>query len=184
MPALSELGTDYTSFPVHFGGDGGYEVRVIAVADNTDITVPAFSTSLTLNMGEFHVIENNVTRQGFKISCNQPCLVVQYMRGLPSGGPSGLHMSSFLAVLIPEDRATSSLIFTVPRLINHSTFAMAAAISIITNTYPGTGLYLNDLSLANLDWQPVEAASNWFATVEIDAGFHELFSTVASERYG
>lgn len=181
MPPLSELGTEYTTFPVHFGGDGGYEVRVIAVADDTDVTVPSFSTSLTLNMGEFHVIDNTVTRRGFQISCSKPCQVAQYLRALPAGGDTGLAMGSFLAMLIPDERSSDHLIFTVPTMSSAS-LAMKAAITIIIDTFPMTGLFLNGISLADLNWQPAEDSSNWAATVEVQVGFYQLHSIQSSER--
>lgn len=184
MPALSELGTEYTSFPLHYGGDdGGYEVRVIAVEDDTDVTVPAFSVSLTLNVGEFYTINNTLTRAGFRISCSKPCQAVQYVQTLPPGGPTDMPMATFLAVLTPDGQSSNSLIFTVPRMMNSSS-DMVAAVSIITNTFPVTGLYLNETSLADLDWQPVEDSTNWFATVEIETGFYQMFSVESSERCG
>lgn len=182
MPTLSQLGTEYTTFPVHLGGDGGYEVRVIAVANDTDVTVPAVSTSLTLNMQEFHVINNTVTRLGIRVLCSKPCMVVQYAQNLPAGGDTGLPMAAFLAALIPDERASNSLIFTVPTMYDHPSFTMDAAISIIINNFPVTGLYLNEASLVDLNWQPVEDSSNWFATVEVDSGFYQLYSTDTSDR--
>lgn len=181
MPTMSDLGTEYTSFPVQFGGSGGYEVRVIAVADDTVVTIPAVSTSLTLDMGEFHSIDNSVTMFGFVISCSKPCMGVQYVRSLPQGGDSALPMRPFQAVLIPSEGFSNNLIFTVPRMFDYSGETVAA-ISIIINTFPVTGLYLNETSLADLNWQSVEESSNWFATVEIDAGFYQLYSTDTSER--
>lgn len=183
MPALNELGTEYTTFSVHFGGDGGYEVRVIAIADDTDVTVPAFSTSLTLDTGKFHVIDNPVTRLGFRVSCSKPCQVVQYLRSIPAGGDTGFHMATFMAVLVPDEQSSNHLVFTVPRMIESSS-DMKAAISIIINTFPVTDLYLNETSLADLNWQPVEDSINWFATMEIETGFYQLFSSDSSERCG
>lgn len=180
MPTTSQLGTEYNTFPLHFGGDGGYEIRIIAVADNTDVTVPAFSTSLTLHIGEFHVVDNTLTRLGFKVLCSQPCMVAQNVRALPADN-AGHRMAGFLAVLIPEERATGNLIFASPRNLDHA-FDHRGAISIITNTYPGTGLHLNDTSLADLNWQPVNSSSSWFSSVEIDSGFYHLYSTQALER--
>jgi hypothetical protein len=108
-------------------------------------------------------------------------MVVQYVRCLPAGGDTGEAIGAFLAVLTPEERSSTNLIFTVPNMMNgHSRFM--AAISLIVNTFPVTGLYLNETSLANLDWQPVEDSSNWFSTVEIGYGFYHLFTTSPSER--
>ncbi len=178
---MDELGTEYTSFSIHFGGEGGYEVRVIAIEDGTDVTVPAFSTSLTLNMGEFHVIDNPTTVFAFKMTCSKPCMAVQYVRSLPAGGNTGEHMGAFKAVLTPDERASNNLIFTVPLMMTHQP-DVKAAISIIVNTNPVTGLYLNDTSLADLDWQPVDDSSNWFATVDIEYGLCHIYTTEPSER--
>lgn len=85
-------------------------------------------------------------------------------------------------VLIPEERSSHSLIFTVPRKIDFSA-DMVAAISIVTNTFAVTGLYLNDTSLDDLDWQPIEDSLNWFSSFEIGAGFHQLYTVETEERY-
>jgi hypothetical protein len=180
MPNMEELGTRYTSFPIHFGGEGGYEVRTIAVENDTDVTVPAFSTSETLNMGEFHTADNTVTELGFTIHCSKPCMVVQYMRNLPMGGNTDTYMSMFLTVLTPDDNLSNNLVFTVPTWIG-SADGMGA-LSIIVDTYPVTGLHLNDTSLADLDWQPLEDSTNWVATLEIEHGFYQMYSSVSSER--
>jgi hypothetical protein len=181
MPAMYELGTEHTSFPLHFGGEGGYYVRVIAVVDDTDVTVPAFATSLTLNMGEFHVINNGVTELGLKMSCSKPCMAVQYVPSLPAGGDTGLRMNAFLVVLTPDEKSSNNLIFTVPYMM-YDEPSFRAAISIIVNVFPVTGLYLNDTNLADLNWQPVEDSGNWFATVEVGYGFYHLYTTAPSER--
>jgi hypothetical protein len=181
MPSMDQLGTEYTSFSIHFGGEGGYEVRAIAVEDDTVVTVPAFSTSLTLNMGEFHLIDNTVTGLGFKVSCSKPCMAVQYVPSLPAGGDTGEAIGAFLAVLTPDERSSTNLIFTVPSMMNDEPDFMAA-ISLIVNTIPVTGLYLNDTSLVDLDWQPVEDSPNCFSTVEVGYGFDHLFTTYPSER--
>lgn len=179
MPSMRELGKEYISFPILFGGDGGYEIRVIAVQDDTIVTVPTFDVSKTLNMGEFHLIDNPVTNLGFIISCSKPCMTVQYVRSLPEGFTET--MRAFMAVLVPQELSCNDLIFTIPRSIDF-TVRELGAISIITNTFPASGLHLNDTSLAELDWQPIENSLNWFASVGIEAGFHHLYSTDQWER--
>ena len=181
MTNLNDLGTEYTTFPIHFGGNGGYGVKVIATEDNTDVSIPAFSADVTLDMGEFYEVDNTVTVFGFRVSCSKPCMVVQYVRALPSGGNTGLAMPAFLAVLAPDQEASNNLIFTVPSLIDFSSTSRAA-ISIIMNTNPVTGLYLNTTSLNNLNWMATEDSTKWYATVEIPAGFYQLYSTEPSER--
>ena len=131
-------------------------------------------------MGEFHLVDNTVTVFGFKITCSKPCMAVQYVRSLPAGGDTGEHMTAFLAVLTPDERASNNLIFTLPRKIDYD--STVGAISIIVNTYPVTGLHLNDTSLADLNWQPVEDSPNWFATMDITYGFYHLYSTLSTER--
>ena len=180
MPSMDQLGMEYTTFTIHFGGEGGYESRVIAVEDDTAVS-PSFSTSVTLNMGEFHFIDNTRTGLAFKISCSKPCLAVQYVQTLPAGGDTGEAMGAFLAVLTHDERSSANLIFTVPSMMNDEPDFMAA-ISLIVNTIPVTGLYLNDTSLVDLDWQPVEDSPNCFSTVEVGYGFYHLFSTSPSER--
>ena len=48
-----------------------------------------------------------------------------------------------MGVLTPDEGASNSLIFTVPNMINHRD-TVDGAISIIMNTYPVTGLHLNE----------------------------------------
>ena len=182
MPGLDELGTEYTSFPIHFGGDdGGYELRIIAVENNTDVSVPAFSADLTLNAGKYYVVDNQVTRFAFKVFCSKPCMVVQYARALPPGGSTDIAMGSFLAVLTPDEGASNNLIFTVPSVINDPS-GIDGAISVIMNTFPVTGLHLNDTSLADLNWQLVENTTTCYATLSIGEGFYHLYSTEPSEK--
>lgn len=99
----------------------------------------------------------------------------------PAGGGTGLPMSAFLAVLVPEDRSANSLVFTVSTMMNYSS-EVYAAISLVVNTFPMTGLYLNDQNLVDLDWQPVVHSHNWFATLEIESGVYNLYSTEVLER--
>ena len=181
MPTLDELGTEYTAFPLHFGGDGGYEIRVIAVENNTAASVPEFSADFNLNAGEYYVIDNVVTWFGFKVFCSKPCMVVQYVRSLPQGGSSDTYMGSFTAVLVPDDRASNSLIFTVPTVLDMDDVTMGA-ISVIMNTFPVTGLHLNDSSLAELAWQLVENSTNCYATLRVERELYHLYSTEPSER--
>ena len=166
MPSVSELGLQHTSFPIYFGGAGGYEVRVIAAEDNTGVSIPALSIDSTLNLGEFLVADNTATRFAFEVSCTKPCLAVQYMRNLPQ---SETKMSAFMAVLTPDETKLCSSIFTVPTMVADSD--VTAAISIITNE-PTSGLLLNGNSLTGWDWQPV--STKWYATNTIGPGFHEL----------
>ena len=181
-PSLDHLSSQYTSFPVHFGdSDGGYEVRVLAVRDDTYVTIPVFSINITLNRGEFHMVDNADTRLGFKISCSKPCMAVQYMRSLGYGGTDYVRMGPFLAVLTGDTRAANSFIFTAPSMIDSSS-TMHGAISVITDTFPGTGLHLNDDSLQDLEWEQVEDSTNWYATMAIEGQFFQLYSTEASER--
>jgi hypothetical protein len=132
-------------------------------------------------MGEFHLVDNTVTVFGFKITCSKPCMAVQYVRSLPAGGDTGEQMAAFLAVLTPDERASNNLIFTVPSMIDHSS-TFYGALSIIVNTYPVTGLHLNDTSLADLNWQPVEDTPHCFATMRIQSGFYHLYSILSTER--
>ena len=182
MPMLDELGTEYTSFPIHFGDDtGGYEIRVIAVEDDTSVSVPAFSAGFSLNMGQYYAIDNQVTRFGFKVYCSKPCMVVQYARSLASGGSTGSAMGSFLAVLTPDEGASNNLIFAVPSVIDDNC-GVDGAISVIMNTFPVTGLHLNDTSLTGLNWQLVDNSTTCYATMGIGAGFYHLYSNEPSER--
>lgn len=180
MPRMDQLGTEYTSFPPHFGGDGGYEVRIIAAHDDTDVTVPAFQTSLTLDSGDFHVIDNPETGAALWMTCSKPCMAVQYLRSLPQGGQADEYLAAFLAVLTPDVMSSSDLVFTVPRTRDNPYFR--AGLSLIVNTFPITDLFLNDTSLADLDWQSVEGSGNWFATLEIEHGLYRLYSSVPTER--
>ena len=59
---------------------------------------------------------------------------------------------------------------------------MHGAISVITDTFPGTGLHLNDWNMEYLEWKQVEHSTNWYATARIEDEFYELYSTEASER--
>ena len=181
MPDMEYLGTEYTTFPIHYGGDGGYEVRVVAVTNDTHVTIPAYSLSSDLDMGQFLSVNNTITAFGFHISCSKPCMAVQYMRNLPASG-EGIEMSTFLAVLTPDDRASNDMIFTLPSMIDYESGVMHGAISIIINTYPVTGLYLNDTSLNDLNWQSVSDSSMWYATTEVESGFYSLYSSEPSER--
>ena len=181
MPISDELGTEYTSFPIHFGADdGGYQIRIIAADNNTDVSIPAFSADFSLNMGEYYLVDNQETRFGFKVFCSKPCMVVQYLRSLPEGGSTDYAMGSFLAVLTPDEGASNNLIFTVPSVINEGD--VEGAISIIMDTFPVTGLHLNDTSLADLNWKLVEDNTTCYATMEIGEGFYHLYSTEPSER--
>jgi len=177
---MDDLATEYTTFPIYHGGDGGYEVRVIAVADDTHVTIPAFSLSSDLDTGEFFLVDNAITTFGFYIACSKPCMTVQYMRTLRFS--EGVPMSSFLAVLTPDERASNDMIFTFPTMIDYTTQSIKGAISIVINTYPVTGLHLNDTSLADLDWQPADGSPNWYAAMEVESGFYSLYSSVPSER--
>ena len=183
MPSADELGTEYTSFPIHFGeDDGGYEIRIIAAYNNTDVSVPVFNIDIRLNNpGDYHVVDNQVTRFGFKMFCSKPCMVAQYARSLSWGGSESTGMGSFMAVLTPDEGVSNSLIFTVPNIINHGD-TVDGAISIVMNTYPVTGLYLNETSLASLSWQLVENSTGCYASRSIDEGFYRLYSTEPSER--
>ena len=185
MPSLFEIGTDYTTFPLHYGGDGGYEVRVIAVANGTGVVIPEFSVDVTLNMGEFYEVDNTQTMFGFHVSCSLPCMAVQYVRTLPEDSTAGiLAMHPFLAALIPAHRGTDDLIFTVPTMAQHSP-GMRAAMSITVNAFPVTGLYLNGTSLADQDWQPVDGSQHSYATVELEdaAGFYRLYTIEPAEKF-
>ena len=183
MPSVDELGTEYTSFPIHFGDDdGGYEIRIIAADNSTDVSVPVFNIDIRLNNpGDYHVVDNQVTRFAFKMFCSKPCMVVQYTRSLSWGGSESTGMGSFMGVLTPDEGASNSLIFTVPNAINHAD-GLDGAISIVMNTYPVTGLHLNETSLAGLSWQLVENSTGCYATRSIDEGFYRLYSTEPSER--
>ena len=182
MPGLDELGTEYTSFPIYFGADsGGYEIRIIAVENNTDVSVPAFSADFSLNTGDYYVVDNQVTRYGFKVLCSKPCMVVQYVRSLPAGGSTDAPMGTFMAALTPDEGASNNLIFTVPHIMLEP--SADAAMSIIMNTFPVTGLHLNDTSLANLTWQLVENTTSCYATFAIDLGFYHLYSNEPSEKW-
>ena len=174
MPSVAELGLQYTSFPIHFGGNGGYEVRVIAVEDDTQVSIPALSIDSTLNLAEFLESDNTATRFAFGVSCSKPCLAVQYMRNLPKSGD--FYMSGFMAVLTPEETTLCNSIFTVPTMIDDSD--VRGAISIITSVSP-SGLLLNGNSLVGWDWQPV--STKWYATDEIGPGFYQLQSTNPAE---
>lgn len=182
MPTMSELGTEYLSFPAHFGGNGGYLVRIIAVEDNTQVTVPSFSTILNLDQGEFHVVDNRVTKFAFNVSCSKPCMVVQFLRSLWAGGETDRHMQPFMSMLIPDDSSSNSLIFTVPSQIETHP-STRCVIAIITNTFPPTrNLYLNDTYLSYLDWVLMEDSASWYATFEIEAGSYQLYSNDLLER--
>ena len=183
MPTVDELGTEYTSFPIHFGADdGGYEIRIIAADNNTDVSVPVFNIEIRLsNPGDYHVVDNQVTRFGFKMFCSKPCVVAQYTRSLPSGGSTNTVMGSFMAVLTPDGGASNSLIFTVPKTINHDD-GVDGAISIVMNKYPVTGLHLNETNLAALSWQLVENSTGCYASMSIDEGFYRLYTNEPSER--
>ena len=184
MPSVDELGIEYTSFPIHFGDDnGGYEVRIIAANNNTDVSVPVFDIDISLsNPGDYHVVDNRVTRFAYKMFCSKPCMVVQITRSLSSGGSENTEMGSFMAVLTPDEQASNSLIFTVPNMINHAE-GVDGAISIVMNTYPVTGLHLNETSLAGLSWQLVENSTGCYASMSIDEGFYRLYSNESSERW-
>ena len=182
MPSKDELGTEYTTFPIHFGDDtGGYEIRVIATENNTQVSVPAFSLDVSLNATGYYHLENTVTRFAFKVFCSKPCMVAQICRSLPSGGSTGIRMGSFLVVVTPDEGASNNLIFKVPSIINDPD-GIEGAISIIMNTFPVTGLHLNDTSLSDLTWQLVENFTNCYATLPIGDGFYHLYSNEPSER--
>ena len=182
MPSRDELGTEYTTFPIHFGDDtGGYEIRVVATEDNTTISVPTFSLEVSRHAGEDYHFGNSATRFAFKVFCSKPCMVAQFCRSLPSGGSTGLPMGSFLVMVTPDEGASNNLIFKVPSIINDPG-GVDGAISIITNTSPVTGLHLNDTSLTDLTWQLVENTTNSYATLQIGDGFYQLYSTEPSER--
>ena len=157
-------------------------VRIIAAENNTDVSVPAFNIDIRLsNLGDYHLVDNQVTRFGFKMFCSKPCMVVQYTRSLSWGGSVSTGMGSFMAVLTPDEGASNSLIFTVPNVINHAD-GVDGAISIVMNTHPVTGLHLNETSLAGLNWQLVENSTGCCAAVSIDEGFYRLYSNEPSER--
>ena len=187
MPSVADLGYFYTSFPIAYGeSEGGYELRVIAVVDNTDVSIPVYIVDTTLqNKGDYYVLYNIITNYAFTLSCSQPCLVVQYARELEVGGDHWETMSSFQAVLTPDTKAATNLIFTVPSSIDHvySSLPTRASISMIVTYYPVVGLHLNDTNLADLDWQRVDDSWNSYATMEIGRGFYCLYSTVSSERW-
>ena len=151
------------------------------MANDTNVTIPEHSLSLDLDMGEFLSVDNTITEFAFHISCSKPCMAVQYMRNLPASG-EGIEMSAFLAVLAPDESAGNDMIFTLPSMIDADFGDMKAALSVVINTYPVTGLHLNGTSLNDLDWQPVDDSPNWYATTEIESGFYSLYSNIPSER--
>lgn len=180
MPKLSELGLEYVSFPLAFGDTAyGYVIRVLAVADDTDISIPEAGISTTLMMGDFNEIDNVPTNGGYVVTCSKPCMVVQYIKTLPPGDTLRA-ISSFMTVLTPSEQMTNNLVFTTPEVSSLGSYT-TTAVSLLVNTYPIRGLQLNGTKLEYLDWKPVEHAQMWCATVVIQPGFYQLLSYEENE---
>ena len=69
MPSTGELGTMHTTFPILFGpDDNGYVVRVVAVSDDTTVTIASLGVSEVVNAGHYYELEHRVNKEALKVS--------------------------------------------------------------------------------------------------------------------
>ena len=179
MPTLSELGANYSSFPLAFGDEyGGYEVRVIGVSKETAVYFSTGKTSI-LDMGEVLTEESAYTRESISVKCSNECLAVQYIKVLQDDSTSR-ELGNFMVVLTPDTQFSGNVAFATP---SYSSFSSKiTAISLVVDHYPVTTIYLNGVSLSYLDWHSVDESSNWHAFVQIAPGDYTLISLKPFER--
>ena len=68
MPSLYNMDTAYTSAPVGVGPDNlGYLLRVVAVADSTQVSVAGLLSPLLLDAGQHVELLTNTSRQVVKV---------------------------------------------------------------------------------------------------------------------
>ena len=69
MPNTAELGTSFTTFPLIFGpDDSGSVLRVMAVTDDTVITIDSLGVSESVNAGDYYELEHRESYDARKVS--------------------------------------------------------------------------------------------------------------------
>lgn len=177
MPPVEELGTDYTSFPLAYGADStGYLIRVIGVADDTDVWIAGLSLYDTIHAGDVLEVEYPSSRGGTRIHCSIPCLAAQYAIRNNNPGDVQLGLSSFMVVLTPDEKYTNDVIFKTPYFLDVT--SSSGALSITADFLPGPEeLFLDATSLDFLSWATADGGNVWFAYIDLELGLHHLHSS-------
>lgn len=114
MPEITDHGTDYVSFQNAALGayHQGYFIQVVSVSDGTVVDIPEVSVSVVLDAGEFETVPFESSNTSTKVTCSNPCLVVQYGA---EAWMSNMWGGPYMITLNPNMLLAKDLIFTTPR---------------------------------------------------------------------
>lgn len=174
MPRAQDVGTTFSTAPLHFGWQGGYGMRVLSIADGTTINVPAVGQEVNLDAGEFLEFVIPANSQGALITCSQPCIAAQFAnQAFEGSSPGERHMNPFMLILTPVEHYSVDVVFSTPSFETSTLMAM----SIIVDFYPVEDLYLDEVSLEDLEWQPtVGSTDSYHVSLSLEPGQHTLYT--------
>jgi hypothetical protein len=108
MPAISSLSTSYILGRTPRTGANGDVFRVVATADNTDVTVNGVVVA-TLNSGDYY--EGRVAATGSIVEATAKVLVTQYLIGQ---GEAGANTDPAMTIVPGADQWLKSYVFATP----------------------------------------------------------------------
>ena len=174
MPYMHEVGYDYVTIPYSFGeSDTGYMGRVLSIFNSTTVRVPALDYEAQHDAGFFYDFEFPLSRHGTIIQCSQPCIAVQYAKESETVDSSPW-MLPFMVVLTPRGHYSRNATFSSPSWAGGST---EVALSVVVDFSPVDDLYLDGFNLEYLDWNTAPDGTSLYATVTVQTGEHNLYTT-------